>query len=76
MKRKSPKSKRPAKRRRSTKPSKKHNPFVFGELLVLDKGKVDMTPRPTTIKNFRELILKEFGELPPVRKPPLRKKKA
>jgi hypothetical protein len=37
-------------------------------LLVLDKGKVDMTPRPTTIKNFKELIRRELGDPPPLRK--------
>jgi hypothetical protein len=69
MKRKSPKSKRPTKSKRSAKSSsKRHDPFVFGELLVLDKGKVDMTPRPTTIKNFKELIRRELGDPPPLRK--------
>jgi hypothetical protein len=63
MKRKTPKSKRSTK---ST--SRKHDPFVSGEWVFLDKGKVDMTPRPTTIKNLKELLQKELGDPPPLRK--------
>jgi hypothetical protein len=63
MKRKPSKSKRSAKAS-----SQKYDPFVSGEWVFLDKGKVDMTPRPTTIKNLKELLQKELGDPPPLRK--------
>jgi hypothetical protein len=69
MKRKPTKSKRSSKSKRSAKStSRKYDPFVPGEWIFLDKGKVDMTVRPTTIKNFKELIRRELGDPPPLRK--------
>ena len=64
MKRKSNKSRRPAKSKRPSKSrskarSKQYDPFVYGEWIILDKGKVDTTPRPTTLDLKK--ICEEFG---------------
>ena len=68
MKRKPKTSKRSTKSRRPANScSKNHDPFVSGEWIFLDKGKVDMTPRPTTLTNIKELR-KELEELFPPRK--------
>jgi hypothetical protein len=69
MKRKNAKSKRPAKSKRTSRPaSKRYDPFVAGETVIMDNPKIDRTIRPTTIKNFRELIQRELGDPPPLRK--------
>jgi len=54
MKRKITRAKRSVKA-----PSRKQDPFISGEWIILDKGKVDLTIRPSDI-NFRKL-LKKFG---------------
>lgn len=64
MKRKPSKSKPSTKSKRSSKSSaKKLDPFVSGEWIFLDNGKVDMTARPTTL-NLKKLC-KKFGYPPP-----------
>ena len=69
MKRRPAKSKRSTKSKRSIKsPSKELDPFVSGEWIIMDNPKADMTIRPTTTKNFKELIRKELGDPPPLRK--------
>jgi hypothetical protein len=60
---------KPAKAKRSSKSSvKKVDPFVSGEWVFLDNGKEDRTIRPTTIKNLKEILQKELGDPPPLRK--------
>jgi predicted glutamine amidotransferase len=64
MKRKSSKSKLSTNTKRSRKSTaKKVHPFVSGEWIFLDNGKVDMTVRPTSL-NLKKLC-KKFGYPPP-----------